>query len=83
MEGAKLASSGVVKPSKEVITRQVSSNGSQGGVKKTYDYLIIDNPTRLKPEDWERVVAVVSVGKDWQFKGWKWPSPVELFSHVK
>jgi hypothetical protein len=83
VEGSKISASGVVKPSKDMITRQVTSHGSQGGEKRAFDYLIIDNPTKLKPEDWERVVAVISIGKDWQFKGWKWSTPVELFSHVK
>ena len=36
-----------------------------------------------KIEDWENVVAVFVQGESWQFKGWKWESPVELFSHVK
>ena len=42
--------------------------------------MVVDNPSRLKDGDWERVVCVVALGKDWQFKGWKWPTPVELFS---
>jgi parafibromin len=50
-----------------------------GGGEITYD--IIDNPTtRLKKEDWERVVAVIAQGASWQFKGWRYSDPVELFS---
>jgi len=81
VNGSNVASSGnVVKPTKQVITRTILGAGNNPN--KKFDYLVIDNPTRLKPEDWERVVAVVSMGKDWQFKGWKWSTPVELFSHV-
>jgi parafibromin len=50
-----------------------------GGGEITYD--IIDNPTtRLKKDDWERVVAVIAQGASWQFKGWRYSDPVELFS---
>ena len=44
------------------------------------DPKVVDNPSRLKAADWDRVVAVVALGKEWQFKGWQWSSPVELFS---
>ena len=44
-------------------------------------YEIIDSPLRLSSSDWERVVAVFAMGKDWQFKGWKWPTAVEVFSN--
>lgn len=46
------------------------------------EYLVIDNPSRLAPGDWERVVAVVALGKEWQFKGWHWEKPVDLFANV-
>lgn len=45
-------------------------------------FQIIDNPTRLPAEEWSRVIAVFVQGNTWQFKGWKWESPVELFQHV-
>lgn len=31
----------------------------------------------------QRVVAVFAIGEAWQFKGWKWAEPVELFQHGK
>lgn len=47
-------------------------------------YKIIDNPLKLEPEDWNRVVAVFVQGPAWQFKGWPWGgSPVEIFSRIK
>ena len=60
------------------VTRRMASR--LGGHELTYD--VIDNPTtRLKrPEDWQRVVAVVCQGQAWQFKGWRHSDPVELFS---
>lgn len=44
---------------------------------------IVDNPTRLSPADWDRVMAVFVQGNTWQFKGWKWETPVELFQSVR
>lgn len=47
-------------------------------------YKVIDNPVKLAPEDWDRVVAVFVQGPAWQFKGWPWNgNPVEIFSHIK
>ena len=45
------------------------------------DFEIVDNPTtRLRnPADWDRVVAVVAQGAEWQFKGWRHAKPVDLF----
>lgn len=52
-----------------------------GGAEITYD--IIDNPTtRLKKDEWNRVVAVVCQGAAWQFKGWRYSDPVDLFSRT-
>lgn len=47
----------------------------------TVPYRIIDNPSKLSPQDWNRVVAVFVMGPAWQFKGWPWNgNPVEIFS---
>jgi hypothetical protein len=45
-------------------------------------YKIIDDPSRLSPDEWERVVAVFATGQEWQFKNWQYSSPVSLFQHV-
>ena len=37
----------------------------------------------MKQRDWDRVVAVFCNGQQWQFKGWKWEEPVEIFNNVK
>lgn len=47
-------------------------------------YKVIDNPTKLDSNDWNRVVAVFVQGPAWQFKGWPWGGiPVEIFSRIK
>ncbi|CAL8133755.1 unnamed protein product [Orchesella dallaii] len=44
-------------------------------------YRVIENPQKLTPADWERVVAVFVMGPAWQFKGWPWDgNPVEIFA---
>ncbi len=45
------------------------------------DFEIVDNPTtRLQNSaDWDRVVAVIAQGAEWQFKGWRHARPVDLF----
>ena len=61
------------------ITRKL--NARLGGAEVTYD--IIDNPaTRLKKDEWNRVVAVICQGASWQFRGWRYSEPVDLFSRT-
>lgn len=50
---------------------------------ETAIYEIIDDPIKLPNiEDWNRIVAVISVGKQWQFTRWKrnYNSPQDLFN---
>ncbi|KAF7496501.1 hypothetical protein SSS_03276 [Sarcoptes scabiei] len=50
----------------------------------TVPYRIIDNPLKLTPDEWNRVVAVFVQGPTWQFKGWPWNgNPVEIFARIK
>ena len=49
-----------------------------GGLK----FKIINDPRKLESSDWDRVVAVFCTGQTWQFKDWKWSTPVELFKNV-
>jgi hypothetical protein len=61
------------------ITRKLAPR--LGGSEITYE--IIDNPaTRLKKDEWNRVVAVICQGASWQFKGWRYSDPVDLFSRT-
>ncbi len=45
-------------------------------------FKIINDPRKLPGSDWDRVVAVFCTGQTWQFKDWKWSTPVELFKNV-
>ncbi len=51
----------------------------------TLQFKVIDNVNKLLPQDWDRVVAVFALGKQWQFKDWPlgYTNPVEIFSKVK
>jgi len=46
-------------------------------------YVVVNDPKKLSAVEWERVVAVFVQGQDWQFKNWRWPTPAELFGHVR
>ncbi|XP_044728391.1 parafibromin [Chrysoperla carnea] len=48
----------------------------------TVPYRVVDNPAKLSPADWDRVVAVFVMGPAWQFKGYPWEQPVEIFSKI-
>ncbi|GFS36725.1 similar to PLANT HOMOLOGOUS TO PARAFIBROMIN [Actinidia rufa] len=45
-------------------------------------YEVRDKPSALKAEDWDRVVAVFVLGKEWQFKEWPFQDHVEIFNKV-
>lgn len=74
---AEAKSQGIQKENSVSIEHKFSSG-------RTVKFQLIDNPNRLSPEDWQRVVAVfVQGGNLWQFKGWKWESPADLFQNVR
>lgn len=67
-------SSGVQRENEILLQRRKDSN-------TTVPYRVIDQPGKLTPHDWSRVVAVFVFGPAWQFKGWPWDgNPVEIFS---
>ncbi|KAL2987045.1 hypothetical protein AAZX31_11G008000 [Glycine max] len=45
-------------------------------------YEVRDKPSTLKPDDWDRVVAVFVLGKEWQFKDWPFKDHVEIFNKI-
>ncbi|XP_065863277.1 protein CDC73 homolog [Euphorbia lathyris] len=45
-------------------------------------YEVRDKPSALKAEDWDRVVAVFVLGKEWQFKDWPYKDHVEIFNKI-
>ena len=44
---------------------------------------VTNNPSRLSKDDWPCVVAAFVQGQTWQFKGWPWTSPAEIFNNVR
>jgi parafibromin len=61
------------------ITRPLQSLDPSG---RPYRFIIVDSPEQFKPDYWNRVVAVFTTGQVWQFRGYKWREPQELFGHV-
>ncbi|KAI4123065.1 MAG: hypothetical protein LQ338_005461 [Usnochroma carphineum] len=45
-------------------------------------FILVDTPEQFKPDYWNRVVAVFTTGQTWQFKGYKWQHPPDLFKEV-
>ncbi|KAK4405731.1 protein CDC73 [Sesamum angolense] len=45
-------------------------------------YEVRDKPSALKSDDWDRVVAVFVLGKEWQFKDWPFKDHVEIFNKI-
>lgn len=45
-------------------------------------FILVDTPEQFKPDYWGRVVAVFTTGQTWQFKGYKWQNPPDLFRNV-
>ena len=68
--------SGAVRGSSAFFTRVDPKTG------RAMKYKVMDNPVTLKDEDWAQVVAVFVSGQAWQFKGWKWSNPVDVFKHA-
>ncbi|KAG3008008.1 hypothetical protein PC123_g16502 [Phytophthora cactorum] len=47
-----------------------------------YTFKIVDTVNRFRDKDWRSVVGVIVSGQSWQFKGWKWKFPLEVFKKV-
>lgn len=45
-------------------------------------FILVESPENFKPDYWNRVVAVFTTGQAWQFKGYKWSQPQDLFNKV-
>uniref|UniRef100_A0AAQ5WWV0 Parafibromin n=1 Tax=Amphiprion ocellaris TaxID=80972 RepID=A0AAQ5WWV0_AMPOC len=73
----------------EVLLQRRKDQIQPGGttLSVTVPYRIIDQPLKLGPQDWDRVVAVFVQGPAWQFKGWPWllpdGSPVDIFAKIR
>ena len=67
------------------IMRQLKSLDAMlppGASRRPYRFIVVDSPEMFKPDYWSRVVAVFTTGQTWQFKGYKWRDPPELFKNV-
>ncbi|CAD5224175.1 unnamed protein product [Bursaphelenchus okinawaensis] len=66
----------------EVLIHRRKENGT------TVPFRIIEDPKKLRDEEWDRVVAVFVQGPAWQFKGWRFGSvdksftPTEIFARI-
>ncbi|XP_053738979.1 parafibromin [Synchiropus splendidus] len=73
----------------EVLLQRRKDQIQPGGttLSVTVPYRIIDQPLKLAPQDWDRVVAVFVQGPAWQFKGWPWllpdGAPVDIFAKIR
>ncbi|XP_072919613.1 parafibromin [Hemitrygon akajei] len=73
----------------EILIQRRKDQVQPGGaaISVTVPYRVIDQPLKLLPQDWDRVVAVFVQGAAWQFKGWPWllpdGSPVDIFAKIK
>jgi parafibromin len=45
-------------------------------------FILVDSPEHFRPDYWDRVVAVFTTGQTWQFKGYKWQNPADLFHNA-
>ncbi|XP_044484117.1 protein CDC73 homolog [Mangifera indica] len=64
----------------ECVTVQKKFSRDRDQVVKAYE--VRDKPSTLKAEDWDRVVAVFVLGKEWQFKDWPFKDHVEIFNKI-
>jgi parafibromin len=66
---------------KETMITVIRKKGKSDSV----PYHVVDSVTKLKIDDWARVVAVFALGPTWQFKGWpnNWQFPADHFANVR
>ncbi|KAJ4822238.1 accessory factor associated with RNA polymerase II [Turnera subulata] len=67
-------------PKPECVTVQKKFSTDRNRVMTAYE--VRDKPSALKPDDWDRVVAVFVLGKEWQFKDWPFKDHVEIFNKI-
>ena len=78
---------GVVKELEVLLQRKKDIMLNQQMQSVTVPLRVVDQPLKLSPSDWNRVVAAFVQGPLWQFKGWPSVlpdgSPVEIFTKIK
>lgn len=63
-----------LKPQEVIITHSINGRDIR--------FKFIDNPSRLSREDWHRVVCVMAGSQAWQFRGWRYSNPTDVFSRM-
>lgn len=70
-----------------LIQRQGQMQPRGTTLSSTVPYRVLDQPLTLRPQGWERVVAIFMQGPAWQFKQWPWllrdGSPFDMFAKLK
>jgi hypothetical protein len=76
------ATTGVAATKESLITL---SKASFYDASKSVKFQVLDDVTKLREEDWARVVAVFASGAAWQFSNWpkRWPNPAAIFENGK
>ncbi|CAN0887055.1 Protein CDC73 homolog [Linum grandiflorum] len=64
----------------ECVTVQKKFSTDRNRVMTAYE--VRDKPSSLKSDDWDRVVAVFVLGKEWQFKDWPFKDHLEIFNKI-
>ncbi|KAJ6430080.1 hypothetical protein OIU84_021480 [Salix udensis] len=67
-------------PKPECVTVQKKFSTDRNRVMTAYE--VRDKPSALKADDWDRVVSVFVLGKEWQFKDWPFKDHVEIFNKI-
>uniref|UniRef100_A0A7S1BWU9 Cell division control protein 73 C-terminal domain-containing protein n=1 Tax=Corethron hystrix TaxID=216773 RepID=A0A7S1BWU9_9STRA len=67
-------------PANKFCSEPTDGAAGAGGNKNSIHFEITDTTRKFSKDDWSRVVAVVPCGMLWQFIGWQWSDPVEIFS---
>lgn len=78
---------GAIKETEVLLQRKKDIILNQQPQTVTVPLRVVDQPLKLSPSDWNRVVAVFVQGPLWQFKGWPSVlpdgSPVDIFTKIK
>lgn len=67
-----------VKKGAEVFVEHSTQNRTDYSIPQKYQ--VVDNVRRFGPKEWARVVCVFTDGAAWQFKDWKYSTPLEVFA---
>lgn len=46
------------------------------------EFEVVQDTSKFEKDDWNRVIAIFTNGKEWEFKGWKLGDPATMFHRV-